>query len=171
MGSGGGGGASNGSTERPFARSVPRGSCVCVCSANSHSCTLRGGKGPCFLLSVSLRMKRGYCTPEISSLLPTAKSLMWSWCPCKVSPRPPHSGKFQQSYRFTFTHTHTHTHTHTQRHVGFPGGSTVKNLPALQETQVWSLDQEYPLEKTRQPAPIFLPGESHGQKSLAGYSP
>ena len=31
--------------------------------------------------------------------------------------------------------------------VGFPGGSAVKNLPAVQETQVWSLDCEDPLEK------------------------
>jgi len=29
----------------------------------------------------------------------------------------------------------------------FPGGSVVKNPPAMQETQVGSLDQEYPLEK------------------------
>ena len=31
--------------------------------------------------------------------------------------------------------------------MGFPGGSVVKNLPAKQEMQVWSLGQEYPLEK------------------------
>ena len=30
---------------------------------------------------------------------------------------------------------------------GFPGGSAVKNLPAIQETQVQSLDWEDPLEK------------------------
>ena len=30
---------------------------------------------------------------------------------------------------------------------GFPGGSDVKNLPAMQETWVQSLDQEDPLEK------------------------
>ena len=30
---------------------------------------------------------------------------------------------------------------------GFPGGSVVKNLPAKQETQIRSLDQEDPLEK------------------------
>ena len=29
----------------------------------------------------------------------------------------------------------------------FPGGSVVENLPAMQETQVRSLDQEDPLEK------------------------
>ena len=29
----------------------------------------------------------------------------------------------------------------------FPGGSVVKNMPAMQETRVQSLDQEDPLEK------------------------
>ena len=27
------------------------------------------------------------------------------------------------------------------------------------------------MEKKWQPTPIFLPGQSHGQRSLAGYSP
>ena len=31
--------------------------------------------------------------------------------------------------------------------MGFPGGSVVKNLPAMQETRVRSLGQEDPLEK------------------------
>ena len=31
--------------------------------------------------------------------------------------------------------------------IGFPGVSALKNLPAIQETQVWSLGQEDPLEK------------------------
>ena len=94
---------------------------------------------------------------------------------------------------------------------------TVKNLPAVQETQVQSPDQEDPLEESMathssilawrtpwteeqwvtksrtllsnkhshflshifkyvwrrkwQPTPEFLPGESHGQRSLVGYSP
>jgi len=30
--------------------------------------------------------------------------------------------------------------------------------------------QEDPLEKGCQPTPLFLPGKSHGQRSLAGYS-
>ena len=30
---------------------------------------------------------------------------------------------------------------------GFPGGSLVKNPPAMQEMQVWSLGGEDPLEK------------------------
>ena len=45
----------------------------------------------------------------------------------------------------------------------------VKNLPAMQETWVQSLGRENPLEK-RILTPVFLPGESHGQRSLVGYS-
>ena len=37
--------------------------------------------------------------------------------------------------------------------------------------QVQSLGQADPLEKKWQPTPVFLPGESHGQRSLVGYSP
>ena len=32
-------------------------------------------------------------------------------------------------------------------HLGFPGGSVVKSLPAMQETRVQSLGLEDPLEK------------------------
>ena len=41
----------------------------------------------------------------------------------------------------------------------------------MQETQVQSLSQEDTLEKGMAPTPIFLPGKSHGQRSLTGYSP
>ena len=47
----------------------------------------------------------------------------------------------------------------------------LKRLPAMQETWVRSLGQEDPLEKEMATTPVFLPGESHGQRSLAGYSP
>ena len=39
------------------------------------------------------------------------------------------------------------------------------------ETRVQSLGQEDPLEEVWQPTPIFLPGESHGQRTLVGYCP
>ena len=55
--------------------------------------------------------------------------------------------------------------------MAFPGGPSVKNLPAMQETQVQSLGQEDPWRKAWQLTLVFLPGESHGQRSLAGYSP
>ena len=47
----------------------------------------------------------------------------------------------------------------------------VKNLLGMWETQVRSLDWENPLEKGMATTPVFLPGKSHGQKSLVGYSP
>ena len=46
----------------------------------------------------------------------------------------------------------------------------VKNLPVMQEAGVRPLGQEDPLEKEMATHPIFLPGKSHGQKSLVGYS-
>ena len=42
---------------------------------------------------------------------------------------------------------------------------------AMKETRVRSLSQEDPLEKEWPPTPVFLPGESHGWRSLVGYSP
>ena len=47
----------------------------------------------------------------------------------------------------------------------------IRKLPAMQRTQVQSLGGEDPLEKVRATIPVFLPGESHGQRSLMGYSP
>ena len=46
----------------------------------------------------------------------------------------------------------------------------VKNLPAMWETQIRSLGGEDPLEKGKATTPVFWPGESHGQRSLAGYA-
>ena len=45
----------------------------------------------------------------------------------------------------------------------------VKNLPAMGETQVRPLGQKIPWRKEWLPIPVHLPGESHGQRSLAGY--
>ena len=47
----------------------------------------------------------------------------------------------------------------------------LKRLPAMRETWVQSLGWEAPLEKEMQPILVFLPGESHGARSLVGYSP
>ena len=62
--------------------------------------------------------------------------------------------------------------------VYFPGGTNGKE-PACQcrrrKRQGFNPGgQEDPLEEgmaTQQPTSVFLPGESHGQRSLAGYSP
>ena len=47
---------------------------------------------------------------------------------------------------------------------GFPVTQMVKSLPAMWETQMWPLEKEMTLLS------VFLPGESHGQRSLVGSS-
>ena len=60
--------------------------------------------------------------------------------------------------------------------MGFPGGASGKE-PTCQcrkhkrHMQVWSLGQDDPLEEGKQLTPVFLPGESHGKRSLVVYSP
>ena len=49
-----------------------------------------------------------------------------------------------------------------QVNLGFPGASGGKRI---------NLGSEDPLEKEWLPTPVFLPGESHGQRSLVGCSP
>ena len=47
-----------------------------------------------------------------------------------------------------------------------------KNPPEMQETWVRSLMGEDALGgRSWEHTPVFLPGESHGQKSLVGYNP
>ena len=47
----------------------------------------------------------------------------------------------------------------------------LKRLPGMRETQVLSLGWEDPLEKEMATHSILLLGESHGGRSLVGYSP
>ena len=46
----------------------------------------------------------------------------------------------------------------------------VKNPPAMWETWVQSLGWEDPWRRAWQLTPVFLPGKSHGRRSLASYS-
>ena len=59
--------------------------------------------------------------------------------------------------------------------VGFPGGSVGKesacNSRDVGEHEFNPRLRNIPWRRTWQPTPIFLPGESHGQRSLAGYCP
>ena len=55
--------------------------------------------------------------------------------------------------------------------LGFPGGSDGKES-ACNAGDLDSIPgREGPLEKEWLPTPVFLPGEFHRQKSLAGYRP
>ena len=57
----------------------------------------------------------------------------------------------------------------------FLGGSLVKNLTAMQKKrEMWVFVPwvgKIPWKRKWQPTPLFLLGKSHGQRSLAGYSP
>ena len=48
---------------------------------------------------------------------------------------------------------------------------SVKNLPAVQESRVQSLEKENPQRRKWQTIAVSLPGKHHGQRSLAGCSP
>jgi len=47
----------------------------------------------------------------------------------------------------------------------------LKCLPARWETRFNPWVRKIPWREKWQPTPVFLPGESHGQRSLVGYSP
>ena len=53
---------------------------------------------------------------------------------------------------------------------GFPGGSDGKESASKQETQLWSLGQEDPLEKEMASHYNIFAWKSHRQQSLEGYS-
>ena len=55
--------------------------------------------------------------------------------------------------------------------LGFPRGSAIKNLPAMQEMQFNPWVRKIPRKRKWQPTPVFLPKKFHDQKSLVGYSP
>ena len=60
---------------------------------------------------------------------------------------------------------------------GFPGGASGKENPSVNAGDVSKRPEfdpwvgKIPWRRAWQPTPLLLPGESHGQRSLAGYSP
>ena len=55
--------------------------------------------------------------------------------------------------------------------LGFPDISVVKNQPADTGDEGSISGLEDPWRREWQPTSVFLPGESHGQRSLVGCSP
>ena len=57
---------------------------------------------------------------------------------------------------------------------GFPGGASGKEPPGnagvARDTGLIPGSGRVPWRRKWQPSPVFLPGESHGQRSLADYS-
>ena len=63
------------------------------------------------------------------------------------------------------------TSVHNGYLLKYPLAQMVKNLPAMQETPVWSLGQEDALEKGMAIRSSVLAWEFHGQRTLVDYSP
>jgi len=63
----------------------------------------------------------------------------------------------------------------TRAIVGTQDALVVKNLPVnegdTRDSEFSHWVRKIPWRRAWQPTPIFLPGESHGQRSLVGYSP
>ena len=56
--------------------------------------------------------------------------------------------------------------------MGCPGGSDSKESAYnAGDPDLIPESGRFPWRRKRQPTPVLLPGESHGQRSLAGYSP
>ena len=59
--------------------------------------------------------------------------------------------------------------------LGFPGGASVKESTCqYRRRKRCGFDPwvgKIPGSRERQPIPVFMPGESHGQRKLVGYSP
>ena len=67
--------------------------------------------------------------------------------------------------------TNTHATRNQTQVQGLTRGLLMKNLLPRQETWARSWVRMIPWRRKWQPTPVFLPGESYGQRSLAGYSP
>ena len=50
-------------------------------------------------------------------------------------------------------------------------GQMVKNLPIMWESGFHPWVGKIPWRREQLPTPVFFPGESHGQRSMVGYSP
>ena len=55
--------------------------------------------------------------------------------------------------------------------LGFPGGSVVESTCQCRRCRFDSCVGKILWRRKRQPTPVFLPGKSHAQRSLVGYSP
>ena len=54
---------------------------------------------------------------------------------------------------------------------GFPGASVLKRICQCRTCRFNPWVRKIPWRRKWQPTPVFLPGKSHGQRSLAGCSP
>ena len=80
-------------------------------------------------------------------------------------------------YIYTYIHAHTHINLCLFCYMGFPGGQVVKTSAIVRDIRYKPIRDglnpwvgKIPWSRKWQPTPIFLPGKSHVQRSLAGHS-
>ena len=80
---------------------------------------------------------------------------------------PSHPKSVPLSHRHTCVCTRTHRHTHTHMLALF----SIKNLFLIKLIRPFIMACLFVWRRKWQPTPVFLPGRSHGQRSLAGCRP
>ena len=73
-----------------------------------------------------------------------------------------------EEHRGRFGPADKHSVFHTRGH---PVAQMTENLPAMRRPSFDSWVGKILWRREWQPTPVFVPGESHGQRSLMGYSP
>ena len=74
------------------------------------------------------------------------------------------------SYNYIYLCIHTYTHTHIHTPSGTSGKESACQHARLKRLRFYPWVGKIPWRRAWQSTPVFLPGEPHGQRSLAGYS-
>ena len=125
-----------------------------------------------------------YLPPEKLICRSRSNSQNWTWFKIgKGVHQGCHPSLLHQVFmRIEIKHMHLNTSKHSRNssssflqilnhYPGFPGGSVVKNLPSCRRHGFNPQFGKIPWRRKCQPTPVFLPGKSHGPRSLVGYSP
>ena len=144
------------------ARSAPG---LCTCTAASDSCFA----SEAYSTMMMYWPTRGTCSHKRSSTCRRARDVGDVRCTGCVSTGNSETGAEQTPGRSFICH-------HSKKHGASRAVLVVKNPPANAEDarntgSFRSLGCEDPRSRKWQPTPVFLPGKSHGESSLVGYSP
>ena len=74
-------------------------------------------------------------------------------------------------YMCVYIYIYIYINMYIYLHMGFPGGSVVRICLQCRRFGFDTWVRKNSWSRKWQPTLVFLPGESHGQRSLAGYSP
>ena len=125
-----------------------------------------------------------FLRPQSQEVVPSFyESLVFTWeegnsnPPCRVPTGPVWDDRMfklaQSTVSIKFSHSTNINLASTMGQVGFPGGASGKEPACQCRRKRCRFDPwvgKIPWRRAWQSTPVFLPGEAHGQRSLAGYS-